>query len=128
MSSLLEIKSAYNDTMFILELMKLAKCSVADFEAVRCCILYGEVIIPKRYCGMIMKLFKKPPVKANLIGEEFNEWLKKFLHTQLSIDLPTPNPTQANYYELFTFLEQGKNELYNLKNTLLNAQCFMSII
>lgn len=123
MSSLLERESTYNATKRIFSLMKLAKRSVAYFETVQCHILHEDVIIPKRYRGVIMKLFKNTSVKVKLVGEEFNNWSKQFLHTPLSIDLPTLNLTQTNYYKLFKFLEQGKNELNNLENSLLYAQC-----
>jgi hypothetical protein len=103
--------------------MKLAKRSAADFETVRCRVLHGDVIIPKRYRSVIMKLFKTPSVKVKLVGEEFNNWLKQFLHTQSSINLPTIDITRTNYYELLNFLEQGKIHLNNLQNGLLYAQC-----
>ena len=103
MSSLSEIESAYNDTKRILSIMKLAKRSAADFEIVRCRVLHGDVIIPKRYHSVIMKLFKTPSVKVKPVGEEFNNWLKQFLHTQSSINLPTIDITRTNYYELLNW-------------------------
>jgi len=123
MSSLEEIESVYNDTKRVLQIMKLAKRSLADFQIIQCKVLHGEIIIPKRYRGIVMKLFKKQSVKIKLVGEEFNNWLKQFLHTQVSITLTFPNISHTNYYDLFNFLERGKIELNNRQNHLLLTQC-----
>jgi len=97
MSSLLEIESAYNDTKRVCTILKLAKRSQADLEKVRCSVLHGEIIIPKRYRCVIMKLLKKSSVKEKLVGEEFNNWLKQFLHTQVFVNLNIPDISTANY-------------------------------
>mgnify|MGYP006965718064 CR=1 FL=1 len=91
MCSLSEIESAYNDTKRVLSIMKIAKRDNGSFEKVRCGILHGEIIIPKRYRNIVMKLFKNQSVKVKLIGEEFNNWLKQFLHTQVSVNLSIPD-------------------------------------
>lgn len=118
-----EIESAYDDTKRILSIMKLAKRSVEDFEKVRCGVLHGEITILKRFLSVVMKLFKTPSVKSKLVGEEFHNWLKLFLHTQKLVDTCLPNLSCTNYNDLLRFLENGKNHLNNLQNQLLYTQC-----
>ena len=122
MSSLLEMQAAYDDTRRVLSIMKLAKRDDASLASVRCGVFHGEIIIPKRYRSVVMKLFKEKSVKTKLVGEEFNEWLKKFLHTQVLIGLPLPDISNVNYNDLFKFLIEGKTTLNNLQNQLYN-QC-----
>lgn len=100
MSSLSEMQAAYDDTRRVLSIMKLAKRDDASLASVQCGVLHGEIIIPKRYRSVVMKLFKEKSVKTKLVGEEFNEWLKKFLHTQVLIGLPLPDISNVNYWDL----------------------------
>lgn len=122
-SALSEIRSAFDDTKRILAIMKSAKRDVASFENVRCRVLHGEITIPKRYRSIIVKLFKKKSVKPKLVGEEFNDWLKQFYHTQVPVNMINL-PPQPSYDDLFKFLnESGKTQLNNLQNQFLYVQC-----
>ena len=123
MCSRSEIESVFNDTKHILSILKFAKRSDADLEIIRCKILHGEIKIPRRYRGIIMKLFKKPQTNSKLVGEEFNNWLKQFLHTQVLIQNPLPNVSTANYNDIMKFLEPGKNYISHLENQLLSILC-----
>ncbi len=79
-------------------------------------ILHGEIIIPKCYRNIAMKFFKNQSVELKLIVKEFNNWLKQFLHTHLSVNLSIPDISQTNYLDLFKFLNEGKTHLNNVQN------------
>ena len=85
--------------------------------------MHGEIIIPIRFRSIVTKLFKKQSVQVKLVGEEFNYWLKQFLHTPVSAAWPMPNISQTTYNDLFNFLEQGKIHLNNAQIQLLYTQC-----
>lgn len=63
------------------------------------------------------------------MGEEFNNWLKQFLHTQVFVNLNIPDKSTANYYELLKFLEEGQIRINNIRKELLYVtRVFMGII
>jgi len=123
MCSRSEIQSVYNDTKQICAILKIAKGSDSDLEMIRCKVLHGEIKVPRRYRGLIMKLFKKPQSNPKLVGEEFHNWLKQFLHTQILVQNALPNVSTANYNDVLKFLETGKNYISHLENQLLNGLC-----
>jgi len=117
------LNAAYCDTEKVLDILSLAKTNNDNYKTVCDLISNNKIKIPKLYRSIIMKLLRITPVTKKIVGVEFNDWLKSFLHTEVNTYVIIPDITKSDYYDVRKFLKDGRDHISNRKNRLLANEC-----